>query len=555
MSSPTPPDDLPSIERTGVLRVDPDPAGTGPAAVELHAALAALLDVRSPTLAPLVRLAPVPQGVALTHRVPAGSESLEALRRRGPLRAGHVLCVGLAVLDALVDLHAAGLVHGGVAADQVLVAPDGSVVLGGVGLAWCTASEETAGARPGDDVVAVGDLLRDCLGPGAAPSSLVLAALRACDVALLPRPGAVELRELLARCGRPDPLLDVLPPRAAGGPGESHGSEGLGGPGGPGGSDGATGPRRAGRRVPRSVADLRSSRTGPGRRAAAATGATPGDVSGREPDGEPGADPPDDREGPRHRALLRRPALLERAALLERPASLRRPAVAPASLRSAVVVTTLALVGLAGVLLVGARVGGRVVPGALAKGVPAAAVPALSATSSTPTPTAAATGVADAGPAVPLDRAVVASSLDWTTVLATVDEGRRAALSLGSVARLREWVDPRGGVWSADAALASRVAALRARIEGGALVALEVRVRSASPTDVVLLVRDRREAYTVVTASGRSTVAERGPRWWRVTLGRSTSGPDEASTAPGGGWRIRDVLAVPAPTPATSSGG
>jgi hypothetical protein len=537
MSSPTSTDDLPWIERTGVLPVDPDATGTGPAAIELHAALAALLDVRSPTLAPLVRLAPVGQGVARTHRVPAGSESLEALRRRGPLRAGHVLSVGLAVLDALVDLHAAGLVHGGVAADQVLVAPDGSVVLGGAGLAWRTASEEADDARPGDDVAAVGDLLRDCLGPASAPSSLVLAALRACDMDLLPRPRAAEMRELLARCGRPDPLLDVFPPRGAGGSGEGDGSAGAAGSGGP---DGTSGQRRADRRMPRSVADLRPSRTGPGWRAAVAPGTAPGDVSRREPGVEPGADRPVDVGDPRRRVLLRRPAFLER------PASLRRPGGVPASLRSPVVVTTLVLVGLAGVLLVGARAGGRDVPGALAEGVPAAAVPARPGASSTPT--AAATGVAVAGPTVPLDRAVPSSSPDWAAVLATVDEGRRAALSLGSVARLREWVDPQGGVWSADAALASRVAALRARVEGGALVALEARVTSASPTDAVLLLRDRREAYSVVTASGRSTVAERGPRWWRVTLGRSEPGPDEASTAPAGGWRIRDVLAVPAPT-------
>ena len=71
---------------------------------------------------------------------------------------------------------------------------------------------------------------------------------------------------------------------------------------------------------------------------------------------------------------------------------------------------------------------------------------------------------------------------------------------------------------------------------------LEVRPRRVTTSEAVLLVRDRREAYTVVTTAGPSEVAARAPRWWQVTLRRTTASDADAS------WRIRDVRAVPAPT-------
>jgi hypothetical protein len=86
------------------------------------------------------------------------------------------------------------------------------------------------------------------------------------------------------------------------------------------------------------------------------------------------------------------------------------------------------------------------------------------------------------------------------------------------------------------------VSAAGARIEGGALVVLEVRPRRTTATDAILLVRDRREPYTVVTTAGTSEVAARAPRWWQVTL-RRTSGSDGDAT-----WRIRDVRGAPAPS-------
>ena len=68
----------PVVERTGVLADDP----TAPPAVPERRwhALARLMGVESPTLAPLVRMSPLPDGVALTHRLPADSVSLAVLR-------------------------------------------------------------------------------------------------------------------------------------------------------------------------------------------------------------------------------------------------------------------------------------------------------------------------------------------------------------------------------------------------------------------------------------------------------------------------------------------
>ena len=76
--------------------------------------------------------------------------------------------------------------------------------------------------------------------------------------------------------------------------------------------------------------------------------------------------------------------------------------------------------------------------------------------------------------------------------------------------------------------------------EGGSLVVLEVRPRAVSSTRAVLLVRDRRTAYSVLTPDGTTTVAARDPRWWRVTMALA-AGPD------GDAWRLADVAHVAAP--------
>ena len=83
------------VERTSVLTEQGEPGEP----------LAVLARVRDPHLAPLVRVSPVPGGCALTHLVPAGSVPVSTVRAAAPLRAGHVVAVALAVVEALAALH------------------------------------------------------------------------------------------------------------------------------------------------------------------------------------------------------------------------------------------------------------------------------------------------------------------------------------------------------------------------------------------------------------------------------------------------------------------
>jgi hypothetical protein len=218
----------------------------------------------------------------------------------------------------------------------------------------------------------------------------------------------------------------------------------------------------------------------------------------------------------------------------------------------------LVLVSMLALLALGAvRVGARAMadgPGAVDP--PASASPSASGSVSTappdgssepaPEPSSSGSGadvpVDAAAAGLLLDRAAADGAPDWLALLAAADAGRQRALAAGDAGALEDWVDPDGSAWTADAALAARVTALSAQIDGGDLVVLEVRPRRVTPSQAVLLVQDRREAYSVVTPGGRSDVPARAARWWQVSLARTTD------SGGGDGWRIRDVTAVAAPT-------
>ena len=521
----SPESELAWIERTGVLESDAPP----------WAALAELTSVRSPSLCPLLRTAPMPDGIALVHRVPAASTSLAQLRVEGPLRAGHVLAVALAVSGALVDLHEAGLAHGGITADQVLVAPDGSVLLAGAGAAWSRAPGDPRGPRPSDDIADVGDLVRDALGSGSGHSALVLVALRAGAADALLRPDAVELRAALERSGRPDSLHELLWRRR---PAASRDSSGHPEP---------PPPREVGIAVPAASlpARLGSVRIDPREQ--------PSEVAGSR-------EALDDVRGPHPRVWSAR----------------SRQRRAPGG---RVAVVSVGLLALALMLVSGLRAQ----PGALAADSPAGASAPLTAVlgsasdAAHPSPNPSEAGTAEAGPsesvqplgdqaspmapmtsmvdtteAVPSASSVPTDSVggppvlldrgdpvpDWVEVLAEIDEGRRSAIAAGSAQALARWVDPDGPAWEADAAVAARVRSLRATLHGGVLEILELRPAPSTAGSMVLLVRDRRSAYSVMVTGGAAAavVAARGPRWWRVTL-RLT----------GERWRVRSVSAVSAP--------
>jgi hypothetical protein len=522
--------DTPAVERTGVLADDPRAAPTVPE--RRWQALARLMAVESSTLAPLVRMSPLPEGVALTHRLPLDSVPLSALRAASPLRAGHVLTVALAVADALVCLDEHGLAHGGVSGDQVVVGPDGSVVLAGSGLAWRRPPGDADGPRVTDDIAELGELVRDLLGAGSSPSSLVLAALRAADPDPALRPSPLELTALLRRCGRADPLLDLL-------------------------WGGSAREARAGVVVePRPAARLRiDPRTAPG-----------------PVDDVPTSDGV--AEGGDRREKVTRGALLEATARPQsstprRPGGPRRPAVRDRRRpRRRGGPWVIVLVSVLAALALGAvRVGALAMadgpvertvstPGARAVASPEATsaenADAASASMSggarvtdapTDRPATTAPGVdgTTTGAALDLDHGAVSTDPDWRGLLAAADAGRQRALATGDATALATWVDPDGSAWSADVALAERVTSLGASIVGGALVVLDVRPRHVTASDAVLLVQDRRDAYTVTTTAGASQVPSRAPRWWQVTL-RSTTDADGVVA-----WRVRDVAPTAAP--------
>lgn len=551
--------ETPVVERTGVLADDPTAPPT--VAEQRWHALARLMAVESPTLAPLVRMSPMPDGVTLTHRLPVDSVTLAALRAASPLRAGHVLTVALAVAEALADLDERDLAHGGVSADQVVVGPDGSVVLAGCGLAWRRPPGDVDGPRAVDDVAALGELVRDLLGAGSSPSALVLAALRAADADPALRPTALELSAMLRRCGRADPLLDLLWGGASQAQRTAVTVEPADGGGGP--SVGASvgipgvGPRsaEAPRPLPAALSRLRiDPRTAPG----------PGvEVDRGDNRREPG-DRPVRAEASTRPSAPRRPGAPRRSATRDRRTPRRRggPWVI-------VLVSVLAALAL-GAVRVGARamadgpagaaVGVAETPVATTSGLPtgaaaatateaaaatatgAAADPAATSTTSTANAVPSGSAAAEAGSPVDLDRGAASTAPDWTALLAAADAGRQSALSAGDATALATWVDPEGSAWAADAALAARVTALGARIDGGALVVLDVRPRHVTASAAVLLVQDRRDAYTVSTVTGTSSVPARAPRWWQVTLRRTTDS-DGAVV-----WRLRDVAPAAAPT-------
>jgi len=484
----SPDSELAWIERTSVLQTDAPP---------WHM-LAELARVHAECLCLLLRSNPVPDGVALVHRVPASSVSLAELRAEGPLRAGHVITIALAVVEALVALHDAGLAHGGISADTVLVAPDGSVHLTGCGAAWRRPPGDPRGPRPSDDVAHVGDLVRDALGAGTGHSALVLVALRAGDPDALLRPDAVDLRTALLRAGRPDPLVDLLWRRRP-----------------------SPGPARD-RRSPLGSRDLPAapmSEVGHG-----ATALVVPDLGERDELTDDTRAEPDPRMLGRRR-VHRRPA---------RGGRRRGTAIAAAT----------GLVAVA-VVLLGAL---RSQPGALAAdgvGLPSPTLAAVLTVSSSgaPEPQLASAPGSPAGvaptepvsgtPPLLLDRGDPAP--DWTAVLADLDEGRRTAIGQGSTDALARWVDRDGTAWAPDSALATRVRSLGATLDGGALELLEVRAESVSSVAAVLVVRDRRAAYTVTLPGSTrpAVVAARAARWWRVTLRLV----DDQ-------WRVRGVIGI-----------
>lgn len=131
---------------------------------DLRRALARLAALDAPHLSPLHGIAERPEGFSLTPAVVPGVVSWAELTARRPGTAAETVAVGLAVCQALGALHAAGLAHGGVRADRVLVSGAGIVELTGCGAAWTPGVRFAAVAA--DDVAALCTLLSIGIGRG-----------------------------------------------------------------------------------------------------------------------------------------------------------------------------------------------------------------------------------------------------------------------------------------------------------------------------------------------------------------------------------------------------
>ncbi len=585
------PPDGPWTERTTVATLHP-----GADRDSVRRALHTLSRVRSPTLAPLVRVSsPASDVVALTHRVPADAVTVGHLRERGPLRVGHVLAVATAALEALVALHEAGLAHGGVDVDHLLVGMDGAVVLGGTGAAWRFPPGDEAGPRRLDDVEAVGVLLRDLLGPGSAPAPLVVAAVRACDPDATLRPDSSALLDSLRRCGSPASLVDAL---------WRTGSAPTGDLG-----------RRASTRATAQPEPGNATEPSPAPSPASTPSASPEPDLAIEPsepesalepepeaesepelESEPESDPDPDpvlATGPEpeleaalepesdhavesepEQALESVPAI-ERAtvpatvpvAVPARPTAPPRPTRArgrrrprrPVRLTVVVVLGVLALGRVHAVLAgVGPADASPALRPVAVSTHPPATVAAVSAPMAAATPTAntaptavatptttttataaatasaapTATSTAPATTTAPATR----SATEWVRVLAGLDEGRRSALAAGDEAALARWVDPAGASFAGDLALLHRLRASGAVVVGGGLVVGDVRLQVATSDVAVIDVLDRRAAYVVRTAAGSTAVPGRGWRWWTLRL-----------TSSGDRWRLSSAAAADSP--------
>ncbi|WP_051105675.1 protein kinase [Parafrankia discariae] len=175
-----------------------------------------LLGVRHPHLASVVDVIRTPDGLAVvTEPVHEAVSLSRLLGARGRLDPGEVVTIGLPAAQALAEVHAAGLHHGGLTALDILLEPNGRPVLTGAGVAALT----DPGVSTAEDVHDLADLLlgamRQATGPDAAAVAVAVAMALVDDPRR--RPSAAELAAGLARSATPLPVrMTGVAPGAAG---------------------------------------------------------------------------------------------------------------------------------------------------------------------------------------------------------------------------------------------------------------------------------------------------------------------------------------------------
>jgi hypothetical protein len=166
--------------------------------------LARLQAVRSPHLVRLRAVVEQNGRAVLVRDHVTGGGLAELASRRGHLEPGEVVTLGVALAQALGALHDAGLVAGGLPAENVLFRSDGMPML------TTPAPSGPPLPDPGEDVGALAALCARLVGP-TAPAELAAVLTRA-------RSGGFAARELgaaLRRCCPPAPVRRGAAPAAA----------------------------------------------------------------------------------------------------------------------------------------------------------------------------------------------------------------------------------------------------------------------------------------------------------------------------------------------------
>ncbi|WP_243407645.1 protein kinase [Frankia canadensis] len=575
------------IDQSGVecvvrrVRLAPDP-------VLRSAALGAartLAELEHPHLVPILAVVPTPDGLALLTEPVVGAVSLaRLLTARGNLDPGEVVTVGLPIAQALAAAHAAGLVHGRLEREDILLEPTGRPVLVGLGVASLAEAARPDPIAPGAAAADVHDLatlllesMREATGPDAAAVAVAVATALIDDP--MRRPAAGDLASALARSATPLPVrfagdahsarqsgpptaqtlpridrvdpaaagsrdLPVDPPRDTPDPGDARPRLLAGARLDPPPDDAdepeTTAPRRGvtgatavdARELLDSLPPPPRRSTSP-RRSPRATGRPSGSAPSGAPTARPGGSSPVDSlldtpsgpgASPDSKPSAGQGATAKRPA---RPADGRRTPRRIGARRRRWLLPATAGVGLFAV----------VVAAVLLLTSP----PKDQATESaggSPRPTASAAGAAGTAPARDPTASPVANQTPeqiWRGVLAALNTARSRAFEQAQESLLAESDAPGSEAYNADVALMRQVVAQKAHTSPlrTDIVALEVREDGADRT--VLRVTDRLQAYDYLDAQGKllQHQAAREPEQHDLVLVRTQSG-----------WRVSQTLDV-----------
>ncbi len=195
------------------VRLAPDPVLRSAAV----SAARALAELDHPHLVPVLTALPTAEGLAVITRPVVGAISLARLLAvRGALDPGEVVTVGLPIAQALAAVHAAGVVHGRLESEDILLEATGRPVLAGVGVAALADAARPDPVPPGAAAADVRDLatlllaaMREATGPDAAAVAVAVATALVDDPHR--RPSAGDLAATLARSAIPLPVRLVTP--------------------------------------------------------------------------------------------------------------------------------------------------------------------------------------------------------------------------------------------------------------------------------------------------------------------------------------------------------